>query len=281
MKRARDTTATLLALLMCASGLWPQWVRAQDLLEDEDPALSRIVARTGGTLWASCAALSRQEYDEPSTALDGVFGLKSRGAVAPFPSAGYGVPAVARTEEIAVPASGPFAATTLKGFGTRATVEVADGEVLAKYADGAPAIVRHHYGKGQAFLNLFTAGLCYSGYRGTYGHVERWEHSTEARRRIITAAASAASVRPHVRIARPCVFTMVHDGPGRTVVYLVNQSGEDLRGVPLEVMLPGRAKRAWSGRAERVPFTIGRAGKGAIVGLDRAAGDVLILAFEW
>src|SRR5262249_22064394 len=41
----------------------------------------------GGTLWASYAALSRQEYDEPASTFDEVFGLRTRGTVEPIPDA--------------------------------------------------------------------------------------------------------------------------------------------------------------------------------------------------
>jgi len=244
----------------------------------------------GGTLWADYAAMARQEYDEPSTLLDEVFGLKSRGPVLPYTVKGYNgtLPAgitvkVPKGTLLAADAITDIRYSSLAKAGDgRPDYKLSSGKVLATFENGKPAIIHNKFGKGQAVLNGFLAGIAYGGQWHPQGYnfsrIAREAPATPLRAGLMTSIARAAGVRQHVKIAEPMFWATVHDGPGQTVVYLVN-GARDVKAKPLEVVLNKAPKSAYRGNGQPVPFRMN--GLRATFPLTMAANDCDILVFKY
>jgi len=244
----------------------------------------------GGTLWADYAGLARQEYDQPTTLMDEVFGLQERGALEPYTYGGYGVNKVPMGQPVNVPKNEVFEADEIKGIVFRGKADdlnghhavpnwkVSTGKVLASFGDGKPAIVSNKFGKGQAWLCGFLAGLSYGGSGGPYSAPSRGVTSTPLRGQLITVPAERAGVRQHFKTAQHGLSVAVHDGPQQTVVYLINGQGE-LKGAPVEVNLPKPAKSAYSGSGQMVEYKAN--GNSATVSLNIGAGECEILVFKY
>jgi hypothetical protein len=196
--------------------------------------------RGGGTLWASYSALIRKEYDEDSRLFDEVFGLASRGEVAPLAERGEEVPVckIAAADE-------RLPLVRFESRGQKPQYQLSTGKALASFEDGSAAVVLNAFGEGHAFLCGFRLS-------GTHASAEKEENSAallrDARAALVRAAAEAAEVRPHVKVDVPALRTWVHDGPEQTVVFLINDSGGAIEDVPMEVFLPRPATSAYSGR---------------------------------
>jgi hypothetical protein len=213
----------------------------------------------GGTLWSTYAGLARQEYDEPSDRFDEVFGLSSRGPIEPAPAAGQG----ANAATITVPRGGLLPAIEFEASYCQPRYQLSTGQALAHFADRLPAIVHNRHGRGQAFLNAFQTRVFLA---------------RDARLLpLVAAPAHAAKVRPHVRANQPELFTVVHDGPRQTVVFLFNDSATRPVALPLEVLLPKPARDAVSGRGGRVEWTM--KGNSAVVQIALPAREGEILVF--
>ncbi|MGE0609592.1 MAG: hypothetical protein AB7O62_21050 [Pirellulales bacterium] len=219
----------------------------------------------GGTLWATYAALSGQEYGETSGTFDEVFGLKDRGPVLPAPAADD----KAAPQAITVAAGQVLPAMQFAGSYCRPAYALNEGRALASFANGSPAIVRHQFGRGQAILNAFQSQV----------FLQRKPHLLP----LATNAATLGKVRPHVQAGQsgqPELFTVVHDGPRQTVVFLFNDSATKAVSLPLRVMLPKAPTSAISGR--HGPMQWKTEPDGAVVQMELPArdGDIVVFGHE-
>jgi len=227
--------------------------------------------RGGGVLWASHAALARQEYDETSPLFDEVFGLEERGKVialegAPDPDAG---------EEITVEQGDLLPAVTFKAAPIKPAWKVGGAKVLARFADGSPALVHNRFGKGQAFLFGNATDSCTGG----YGYRAAEPPDAAKTREIVAVAARVAGVQPHVRMSHPRVLWCVHDGAQQAVLFLASCFERDLDGLVVEVYLPRAPASARSGRRDEVAFEW--LGDRARLKLDLPEGDGEIVVFRY
>jgi hypothetical protein len=162
----------------------------------------------------------------------------------------------------------------ISGYWHRQVLTVApDAQVLARFADGAPAIVRHHYGAGTAFYCATHLDMAYAR-----------EHSP-AIRSVFAAMATAAGLEPETRLFAegtvPAYLTsridarLMERGDERLVI-LTNNGDQD---VSLRVVVPAIT----SIRGSRVLITHSasevRAGAGGLTwSLDLPAGRSAVLA---
>jgi hypothetical protein len=128
----------------------------------------------GGTLYTSGWGLARDEANQPLAVLAPVLGLKKRrppemwysvslygaGRIEPYNDRRRQLRAVPKGARVtgSKPLSGSFAPVV----GREVLDPAAGTEVLARFADGSAAVVRHRYGKGQAYTVGFYPGLEYS-----------------------------------------------------------------------------------------------------------------------
>jgi len=215
--------------------------------------------RAGGVLYLGAGSAMRDEYNEPLADLLDLAGI----AVTEVEKPGgdyrehYGLHYTAPRGEVVLPAGDLWPACTLPILGYRETAQVATGEVLATFADGAPAVVRQRAGRGTVLRYAFMPGLGYAKSadpgpeRLTVGY--RPEQLP-----VLTAAATLAGVAPALEIDSLLVEAKLLSGPQRDVLVLANWSGEPM--ADLTVYIPGGSYRA------------ARAVSGAEVALEQGAG---------
>jgi len=243
----------------------------------------------GGTVWSNGVGLARNEYSEPSKVMDEVFGLQSRGVVKPFVKTGFTTMPPGTTVDI--PKGDVYAADVVKDVRFSAVApfsaekpdyKLSTGKVLATFADGKPAIVHNKFGKGQAFLNAFPAGLAYSEHYGPSGYnfarIPRGGPSTAIRGQLMSAPALAVGCKPQVKTNSHMVWGDIHDGAAQSVVYLINTSQADST-APIEVTLTKVPKSAISGSGRPVDYKL--EGMKATVNLKLAKGETDILVFKY
>jgi hypothetical protein len=169
--------------------------------------LERYV-RDGGTLYTSGWGLVRDEANQPLTALAPALGLQDRAEPQMWYRVSlYGAGNIEsyneRGNQLApVPAGARVTAgdTTQGSFtpvvGREVLRPADDAEVLARFADGAAAMTRHPYGKGQVYVVGFFPGLEYSA------AVRRLDFNM---RRDFNAALRLVIAAPALKLTRPVV----------------------------------------------------------------------------
>lgn len=198
----------------------------------------------GGTLWSFYAGLSRQEYDQPSTILDPVFGLKSRREPPLGSTPGRDGP-----HRIEVSDGEPFQAVRLEGLIGKPVYELAGGEAVAAFEDGSPAIVRHAFGRGQAWLLGFSSRQAVTAYDRSRPELP----DSPARRRLAAAACTIAGIEPPVTSSYPRLLRFIHDGPDRSVLYVIACLDRPMPDLNLRVKLPRPAASAITADGKDLP----------------------------
>lgn len=186
----------------------------------------------GGVLYTSAFGLARDEADQPLTALQAAVGLKSRpelemwsdvkryGAVALPPL----IPLKDPAQTMDVAGGDLFGGEKFTVAVGREALDPAPGtEVLAKFADGKPAVTRHAQGKGFVYVAGFYPGLEY----GVDVMKEGYDMSRDfsaARRAFVAAPALKAGVLPVVDTSLPLVEGVLLKNPksGKMAVSLMN-----------------------------------------------------------
>ena len=120
--------------------------------------------KEGGTLWTDATGLSRDEANQLAPLVNSLLGLKARnleswGSVAQYR---------ATTLEPVVEKNSPASAVIRSGNSqivarvAREPLDVATAEVISRFADGKPAVVRNREGKGQSVTAGLWSGISYS-----------------------------------------------------------------------------------------------------------------------
>jgi hypothetical protein len=211
------------------------------ILYTADPCISAEAARTisawvnrGGTIVATCAAGSQNEFGEPTQAMSELFGLegevhadcqrgdyRTRGRL-------YEIEArdrlKIRDEEVGI-------------VGVKAAIKPHDPEaVIATFeTDGAPALVSHQFGQGRAVYFAFTPGIGYikDAHFVADALAEKWPAKN---RRVLTEFAAAAGAAPLVKLSEPVIEAGVYDaGETGTALILANFTYRAIDAVEVEV----------------------------------------------
>jgi hypothetical protein len=177
-------------------------------------ALAKYV-RDGGTLYTSGWGLARDEANQPLAALAPALGLQDRGELEMWYRVSlYGAGNIESYDERAnqlapVPpgakiAAGDMIQASFTPAVGREVLRPKDGaEVLARFADGAAAMTRHSFGKGQVYVAGFFPGLEYSAAARRLDFNMRRDF--DAARRLIIAAPALKLTRPVVDASLPLV----------------------------------------------------------------------------
>lgn len=190
------------------------YVNGSHLTRAAAEALMRYVA-AGGTLYTSGWGLVRDEANQPLRQLEPVLGLRGRrepemwyrvqlygaGTIEPYDDP---------RNQLAPPPVGArllggriFEASFVPLVGREILDPQEDAEVLARFADGTAAVVRHRYGKGQAYVVALFPGLEYSAPVRVPEYNMRAAFS--AARRSLIAAPALALTAPVVDASDPLV----------------------------------------------------------------------------
>lgn len=191
----------------------------------------------GGTLYTSGWSLARDEANQPLDLLLPILGLESRTPPEMYLALeSYGAssldtfePADARhgllresPPAAAFKGQGAFAASFQPKVGREILKPSAKAEVLARYADGAAAVTRHAYGKGQAYVVGCFPALEYSA--GVRKEKYDMSQQFDANLRRLVAAPALAATQPVVDLSAPTVegVLLVHPANGARSVALMN-----------------------------------------------------------
>lgn len=179
--------------------------------------------RAGGSLWTDALGLSRDEANQPATAFAEVLGLGERkleswGAVEPYRATDF--KPLTETNAPAGAALSWDGATFSAGIG-REPLTPSGAEVLARFADGKPAVTRHKFGKGDATVAGLWSGLTYSAKVRRADFAMR-EDFSPAVRALITAPALARNVARPALASDALVESAALVKDGRRSVALMN-----------------------------------------------------------
>ena len=247
--------------------------------------------REGGIVYTSGWGLARDEADRPLSVLLPVLGLKSREAPDLWSSVRrYGATALRDYERLKDPPEG--AAVAGRGLfqgrfdlavGREVLDPVPEAEVLATFADGQPAAIRHRWGKGTAYVVGFYPGSEYAAdvLRPDF---DLSVHFRPEKRAFISSVALAAGVEPAVDASHPLIEGVMLKNPqtNRLAVVLMNWAfrGRDL--VPLDDV---QVKLRGTGQVEQIhstwkrqPLPFDQEGDSVTVHLGTMEdGDILLL----
>ncbi|MBM4041676.1 MAG: hypothetical protein FJ290_24520 [Planctomycetes bacterium] len=191
--------------------------------------------KAGGTLYTSAGGLAFDEANQPLDTLAPVLGLKKRNAPELWCEVRrYGATGLATFRD---PKPMP-AGAMLDGRGLavgREALQPGEGaEALTKFADGAAAVTRHPFGKGQAIVAGLFIGLEYAA----RAHRDEFDMSLDfdpVLRRMVAAPALEA-VKPVVDASQPLVEGILvrNKATGKRAVALVNWAYKGRELVPCE-----------------------------------------------
>lgn len=219
-------------------------------------AASRAIAewvRGGGRLFATAGAGMFDELNRPNAALREVLGVDQASLEAPadaqvgfikqdmpFARAVTAASWKAGDRDVQVPA-----------FGAVSRVKAADADVVARFGDGAPAVVSRAVGKGTATYCAFLPGLSYFYPAIPLRPVDRGS-TDEAMAHLVPTGfdvgAAELIARPAEGLVRPVVCseplveTTVLESRHGMAIPLVNWSGAPVKGLTVRVALAAGKK---------------------------------------
>ena len=205
----------------------------------------------GGTLYTCGAGMSRDERNRPlDDVVNPMFGLETRNKMESWASVPrYGATslrAIRQTSEPPVDATvsgqAPLKGTFPLRVGREKLSPVSDGDVVASYADGVPAVIRHRYGKGTAWLTGFYSGMEYA-----WETMQKKEFRAD-KRAFVAEPMLAAGVRPVVDASDPLVegVMLKNRQTGKLAVILINWRHKIEEEVSVRIRGAGQFGRAKS-----------------------------------
>ncbi|MCH5375547.1 MAG: hypothetical protein JJ992_16375, partial [Planctomycetes bacterium] len=177
-------------------------------------ALIRYVGM-GGTVYTSGWGLARDEANQPLEILEPLLGLRSRSepemwyevslygatSLEPYDDPRKQLAPVPETARVVGGAGFPGEFTPVVGREVLETTAAVD--VLARFADGKPALTRHKLGKGAVFVAAFFPGLEYSATvrRADFDMRRDFDRA----RRLYIEAPGLERTRPVVDVSEPLI----------------------------------------------------------------------------
>ena len=134
-------------------------------LRRDSAAAIREWVRAGGTVWTDATGLSRDEANQPATAMDEMLGLTGRQLETWGSVEQYRATELKPLTETNPPAGAEFGWDKAKITAriARESLRPTSADVLASFADGKPAVTRNRFGKGEAIVAGLWSGVSYSG----------------------------------------------------------------------------------------------------------------------
>lgn len=222
---------------------------AYDVLYTADPCLTSVAAaaigkwvRDGGWLFGTCAAGSRNEFNEPVPGLAEVFGIEP-GITTEVQPGNYSIRArwnalqPMDTVEVEAGVLGPEP-STFDLFGVKVGFRPAAGSTAAAILRDAesPVAVANSFGKGKAFYFGGAFGVSYIRAANFVANAlkEKWPAT---HRDLLAAFAAGRGALPLVELSSPVVETGLYDARPGTALVLANFTYEDIAalvvGVPI------------------------------------------------
>lgn len=241
-------------------------LREYDALYVADPCVSkgacgaiRRWVEGGGALYGSCAAASRDEFNQEHAGLADVFGLDPRVAVevqrGRFDLRGALNDLKWMDQVQPLPAAPAQGATGFGALGIKATASraaAAAAGVAATFADGSPAVFTNRFGRGTALWVGTCPGVSYAK-DARFVPAELKERWPEPQRRFINSVVRRSGAARLVELSHPVVEAGVFDAPAGSALVLANFTYERIG--RLEIALPVTRVPARVRSLEQGPLT--------------------------
>ena len=267
-------------------------LRDYNALYVTDPCVStaactaiRRWVRNGGRLYGSCAAASRNEFNEEQSGLTDVFGVTPPLAVEAqlgrFDLRGA-LNELKWLDQVQVASTHE----TFGALGLKVKVTAAHAKVAATFADGAPAALTNRFGRGIAFYVATCPGVSYAK-DAHFVPAELKEKWPARQRQLINWIARASGAPRLVELSHPVVEAGVFESAEGAALVLANFTYEPI--AQLEIGLP--VKRAPKGvrsletgplqfTVERAPRQLAARGYPQVVRCTEALGLNDVVLFE-
>jgi len=202
----------------------------------------------GGRLWASAPAGIKDEFNQPTAAMEKLLGIQGRScyktmvSYAPKGGLRWAEPLGKITLD---PALGD---KPLDAIGSRASFKLAGGEVAGRFDDGSPAVVRNRVGKGEALYFAAMPGLAYSRGASERSGQPTVDYPPDIAKLIAALPDTAGVIRP-VTANLPYVEALRLDSEKGSAVTLLNWSTRPVESLEVTVknVKPGAKVRSARG----------------------------------
>jgi len=235
-----------------------------------DPCISgRAVAKIsdwvtrGGHIYGTCAAGSRNEFDEPVVGLGKVFGVRPKGKVTVQPGRYHirgALNGLKFIDKVQMDPKSSFGA-----IGIKAPIGLSPvARVTGKFGDGSPAVVRSNFGKGSAVYTATCPAISY-GKDAKFVPAELKEKWPAAQREFINRHAALAKAPKLIELSHPVVEAGLYDAKGGTALVLANFTYQPIKNLKVTLQFPGprppkTVKSVTSGRLKFTSVTLPTAG---------------------
>ena len=254
------------------------YVVGPNLCRDAAAKLAQWV-RDGGTLWTDALGLARDEANQPAIGIEGLFPQQTRKLERWGSVPEYRATALEELKETDAPAGAAFSWKAGSPWGQgqararvgREVLSSVSGDVIARFADGTPAVVRRPCGKGEVVHAAFWAGLSYSAKLRRKDFDMRADLDS-ALPTLIAAPALARGVCRPVTPSDPLVEAVLLEKGGKRSIALMNWGYRSVPGArpsaalqpakDLSVGLPGLAEVKSVRSIRHGALTIRGAGEG-------------------
>jgi hypothetical protein len=209
-----------------------------------DPCISgRAVAKIadwvvrGGHIYGTCAAGSRNEFDEPVVGLGKIFGVRPKGKVTVQPGRYHirgALNGLKFLDKVQMDPKGSFGA-----IGIKAPIELAPPVIVTgKFGDGSPAVVRNRYGRGAAVYTATCPAISYAK-DAKFVPAELKEKWPAVQREFINLQAARAKAARLVELSHPVVEAGLYDAKAGTALVLANFTYQRIKDLKATLQLPG------------------------------------------
>jgi hypothetical protein len=239
-------------------------LRDYDALYVTEPCVStaaceaiRRWVRTGGWLYGSCAAASRNEFNEEHLGLSDVFGLESRPSVEVQPGRFDQRGALNKLpwlDQIHLASNHEsFGALGLKVKLTRAAATM-----IGTFTDGTPAVLTNRFGRGVATCVATCPGVSYAK-DARFVAAELKEKWPQAQRHFVNAVARASGAPRLVELSHAVVEAGIFESPAGAALVLANFTYARIPQLEIRLPVKRAPKQVRSLEKGPVKFTIERA----------------------
>jgi hypothetical protein len=192
--------------------------------------------QNGGQLWASAAAATHDEYNQPLDSLDAVLGVQGRtiNKIDADYSPKGGLRALQPLAQVKMDETAGFGTAIWNAYGSRATFQLMGGAVLGRFEDGAPAVVRHRYGQGSTLYFATMPGLAYSRGATEISGAPTIDYPSDIAP-LITGLPTWAKVNKPATTSLPFVEAAVLQSQRGTSVTLLNWSGKPVKELTVSI----------------------------------------------
>jgi len=234
-------------------------LRDYDAFYVTDPCVSaaacgaiRQWVHRGGWLYGSCAAATRNEFNEDHPGLADVFGIAPRVTVAVQPG---------RFDVRGALNDLPWLDQVQPGFGAlgvKVKLTPASATVTGTFTDGTPAVLTNRFGKGGALCVATCPAISYAK-DAHFVPAELKERWPDAQRRFINSVARASGAPRLVELSHPVVEAGVYESSRGVALTLANFAYAPIPRLEIRLPVKRAPDRVHSVEKGPLQFTIERA----------------------